>query len=158
MKRILVIAMLIAAAGCQSAVNPQSTTALPQVKGPVKPTIWEPPPVLASNGSDRTVSYVVTSACDPVPYSPSSGLIHSGSLIPIDFEPNGNPCSYESVAIDANDTSGLQQDECIFHVAGSNVDVINYSNTNCQLSRLANGKWSWTYELISGAKTRLRPR
>jgi hypothetical protein len=155
-KYILVIPMLLIVAGCQSTLSQGSpnTSAIP-TNPSAKRLIWEPPPVVASNGSSHTVSFLVSSQCNPVPYSPSSGIIHGGSVIPIDFEPNGNPCSYQSVTIKAND-NGTPGDECDLLVVGDNIDVINYSNTDCGLAYLGSGTWGFTYKLVSGAQKRVR--
>ena len=156
-KYILVIPMLLIAAGCQSNLSQGSPNGSTIPTNPsAKHLIWEPPPVVASNGSDRTVTFTVSSQCSPVPYSPSSGTIHGGSVIPIDFNPNGNPCSYQSVSIKATDNPIIPQDECDLLVVGDNIDVIDYSNTNCGLAYLGSGTWGFTYKLVSSAQKRVR--
>jgi hypothetical protein len=156
MKQLFVIFALLIIAGCQSATMSPATSpgAASEANGSIKHLIWEPPPVVATNDSDRTASFVVSSQCNPVPYSPSSGTIRAGSLLPINFEPNGNPCSYQSVSIKANDTLGVPQDECDLLVVGDNIDVINYANTDCGLNYLGSGKWGFSYSLVSGAVKR----
>lgn len=156
MKQLILFVTLFAASGCQSNFgNAQPSLPASQSQASVKKTsTWEPPPVIASNASDRTVFYTVSSACIPVPYTPSSGTLHTGSVVPLSFEPNGNPCSYQSVSIKATDNSGAPGDECDLVVDGYNIFVVNHTNTNCGLSYVGDGAWSFPYKLISGARSR----
>lgn len=154
MKRIFIIALLVAVAGCQSsAVSPQGASVVPQAKGGVKPTIWEPPQVTASNGSDKDVSYSVSSMCSPSPYTPTSGTIAAGSAFQIVFKPTGTPCSYESASIQATDGNTSGDDDCSFVVDGYSVLVVNHSNTDCTISPNGSG-YDWVYKLISGLRIR----
>lgn len=154
MKRTLALTILVALAGCSSAVGPQATgtSTLPEGRS-VNPTIWEPPQVTASNGSDKNVSYSVSSNCVPGPYTPTSGMIAAGSVVQIVFKPTGNPCSYESAAIKATDGNTSGQDNCSVVVDGPYILLVNYSNADCTLNVDGSG-YSWVYKLISGLKVR----
>lgn len=152
MKHLFALSALIIAAGCQSSLTPTGMQgpSASQNSSSVRHLIWEPPPVTASNASDQTATFVVSSACDPVPWSPSSGSIQAGSAKDLNFEPNGNPCSYQAASIKAHDPSAATADECDLVVVGNNIDVVNNSNTDCQLNNLGSGKWGFVYKLISG--------
>lgn len=154
MQRAIVITLLIAIAGCQSPAAPQSTTTLPPARGGVKPLIWEPPPVRATNISDRNATFTVISACNPVPYSPSSGTIDHGSTTYILFEPNGNPCSFDEVSIKASDGNTTGDDDCALIVTGDQINLENNVNAACQLNYLGGDNWGMVYALVSGAKTK----
>jgi len=60
------------------------------------------------------------------------------------------------VTIKATDNPIIPQDECDLLVVGDNIDVIDYSNTNCGLAYLGSGTWGFTYKLVSGALKRVR--
>lgn len=154
MKHLFAISLLIIAAGCQSNFGTGAVPTSQTNASSVKPMIWEPPTVVASNGSTHTASFAVSSACNPVPWSPSSGVIQAGSTATLTFTPNGNPCPYQSATIKADDTLGIPANECDLLVIGSNIDVVNNSNTNCSLTFLGSATWGFGYKLLSQAKTR----
>ena len=145
--------LALSLAACSSNA-PQASTALPQARGGVEPQIWEPPPVIASNGSDRNVTFTVTSPCSPIPYTPGGGTIDHGSTTNINFEPNGNACSYEEVYIKASDGNTTGKDDCTLLVLTNQINVESNENADCQLNSFIPGVWDFVYELVSGVKTR----
>lgn len=150
--RLLLCTGVLALAACSaSTMAPSASSSSQQAVSAVKPLVWEPPTVVASNASDHTAHFNVTSPCDPPPWSPTSGTIAAGSAILIVFSPNGNPCSYQTATIKATDGSGVTANECDVLVVGGNIFLINNSNTNCTLGNPAPDKWAVSYSLISGA-------